>query len=95
MSKKRMRGAKDNDDPYVPETEKYVLIMPRFFADQLSVLGYKVGHHESLCGRQINHRERAGVFQSVPEWATTVIRRVCVFDYTLSKAHDVRKAGLS
>lgn len=90
-----MRGAKRNDNPHVPKTKKRVLATPGFFASQLSILGCKVGRNESLCGGQINHGERTGVFQSVPERAATVIRRARVFDYTLSKAHDVRKTGLS
>lgn len=90
-----MGRAEGDDDPHVPEAEKRVLAMPCFFRGQLAFLGYKVGHHDSLRGGQINHRERARVFQSVPQWAATVIRRARVLDYTLSKAHDVRKTRLS
>ena len=86
--------SKDKVDLHIPETEKCVLAMPHFFCGQLALLRYKVGHHDSLRGGQINHRERARVFQSVPKRAATVIRRARVFDHTLSKAHDVRKTKI-
>ena len=65
--------------------------MPRFFHGLVAFLGHKIGHYETLRGGQVNDGERARVFQSVQERAATVVRRARVFDYTLSKAYDVRK----
>src|SRR5260370_1194407 len=51
---------------HVPETEKCMLAMPRFFHGLLAFLCHKIRDDKSLlrCG-QINDRERARIFQSV------------------------------
>ena len=88
----RERRAHTERWPHIPKPEKRMLAMPRFLCDLLAPLSDKIGHDQSLCGGQENHRERTRVFQSVPKRATTVVQWARVLDHALSKAHEVRKA---